>query len=208
MAPVTVATAKRLYRGLEMRMGGVYQRANAACAVAAAERALAARQVELPEEAVREALATTALPGRLTVLRLPNGPLVVLDGAHNALAAESLRGPLAALQEQYDIRRLFLVIGMLEGHAPEEVLAALSPGAARLYACQPDWRRAQPAEKIAEAAQRFVPDVERIPSVPDAVRAALCAATPDDMVLITGSFYTVGEAPVEKLAEWRVKEGD
>jgi dihydrofolate synthase/folylpolyglutamate synthase len=206
-APVTVATAKRLYRGLEMRMGGIFQRENAACAVAAAERALSARHVALPEEAVCEALATTALPGRLTVLRLSNGPLIVLDGAHNALAAEALRGPLAALREQHDIRRLFLVIGMLEGHVPEDVLAALTPGAARLYACQPNWKRAQPAEKIAEAARRFVPDVECIPSVPEAVRAALHAATPDAMVLITGSFYTVGEAPVEKLAEWRLKEG-
>jgi dihydrofolate synthase/folylpolyglutamate synthase len=206
-APVTVATAKRLYRGLEMRMGGVYQRANAACAVAAVERVLSAHNVELPEEAVREALATTALPGRLTVLRLSDGPLIVLDGAHNTLAAESLAGPLTALREQYDIRRLFLVIGMLEGHAPDGVLAALSPGAARLYACQPDWKRAQPAEKIAETARRFVPDVELIPSVPEAVRAALNAASPEDMILITGSFYTVGEAPVEKLAEWRQKEG-
>ena len=180
-------------------MGGIYQRANAACAVAAVEKALAAKGIALPEAAVRQALATTALPGRLSVTRLPEGPLVVMDGAHNALAAESLAGPVAALRAQHHIRRLLLVVGMVGGHEPEGVLAALAPGADRVYACQPDWKRAQPAEEIAAAARRFCPDVEIIPACNEAARAAIAAAGLEDMVLITGSFYTVGEVPPESL---------
>ncbi|HZO89390.1 MAG TPA: folylpolyglutamate synthase/dihydrofolate synthase family protein [Chthonomonadaceae bacterium] len=198
-APVHIATPTRLYPQMEMRMGGLYQRANAACAVAAVERALSARGVELSEAAVREGLATTALPGRLSVLRPAGGPLVVLDGAHNALAAEALAGPVAELRERHQIRRMLLVVGMVGGHEPEGVLAALAPQADVLYACQPDWKRALPAGEIAHVARRFVPCVEVIPSVPEAVRAALAAATPQDMVLVTGSFYTVGEAPLESL---------
>jgi folylpolyglutamate synthase/dihydropteroate synthase len=38
-----------------------------------------------------------------------------------------------------------------------------------------------------------------IPSVRQAVRAAVAAASARDMVLVTGSFYTVGEAPIEWL---------
>ena len=191
--PVTIATPTRLYAQMEMRMGGIYQRANAACAVAAVERALTERGTELPETAVRSALATTALPGRLSLYPLPNGPLVVTDGAHNALAAEALAGPVAALREQYRIERLFLVIGMVGGHAPEGVLAALAPDADRVYACQPDWKRAQPADEIAAVARRFCSHVEVIPSVNEAAHAAIRDAGPEDMVLITGSFYTVGE---------------
>jgi dihydrofolate synthase/folylpolyglutamate synthase len=201
-APVTIATPTRRYPALEMRMDGIYQRANAACAVAAVEQALAARGAELPEEAVRAALAMTALPGRLSLLQLPNGPLVLMDGAHNALAAEALAGPVAALRAQHHIRRTLLVIGMVGGHAPEGVLAALAPGAACVYACQPDWKRALDAETIAQAARQFVPRVEVIPAVPQAVRAALSAAAPEDMVLITGSFYTVGEAPPDRIQAW------
>src|SRR5581483_4886828 len=144
-APVSIATPTHLYPAMEMRMGGLYQRENAACAVAAVERALAERNVELPEEAVRKALATAALPGRLSVLRIPDGPLVVMDGAHNAMAAEALAGPIAALRSQHGIRRTLLVIGMVGGHAPEGVLAALAPDAAAVYVCQPDWKRAIPA---------------------------------------------------------------
>lgn len=198
-APVSIATQARFYANLEMRMGGIYQRANAACAVAAVEKALAGKGIALPEEAVRKALATTALPGRLSVTRLTNGPLVVLDGAHNAMAAESLAGPVAELRAQHHTRRLLLVVGMVGGHDPEGVLAALAPDADRIYACRPDWKRAQPAEEIAAAARRFCPNVEIIPSVPEAARAAIAAAGQEDMVLITGSFYTVGEVPPESL---------
>lgn len=197
--PVSIATPIHAYRGLEMRMGGKYQRANAACAVAAAERALSERGEALPEAAVREALATTALPGRLTVARVPGGPLIVLDGAHNALAAEALGGAVAALRREHAVRRMWVVIGMLTGHAPEGVVSVFAPEAERLFCCAPGWKRALPAGELAEVARRFTPNVEVVPVVFEAARAALAVAAPEDMVLITGSFYTVGEVPVEGL---------
>jgi len=194
-APVTIVTPTRRYEKMAMRMGGLYQRSNAACAVAAVEYALGAMGRELPEAAVRAALATTTLPGRLTILEKPGMPLIVLDGAHNEMAALALAGPVAALREQHNISRLLVVVGMLNGHAPEGVLAALLPGAAYVYVCQPQWKRAQPAEEVAAVARNYADNVSVVPSVPDAVRAALADATPQDMVLITGSFYTVGEVP-------------
>ena len=51
------------------------------------------------------------------------------------------------------------------------------------------------AEEVAAVARNYADNVSVVPSVPDAVRAALADATPQDMVLITGSFYTVGEVP-------------
>lgn len=193
IAPVAIATETRLYSELELQMGGRYQRANAACAVAAVERLLADRGRALSEDAVRRALSTTAMPGRLERIKLPNGPLVVLDGAHNAMAAEALAGPIRALRRRQGIRRLLLVVGMLSGHEIEGVLAPFAPDAERIFVCQPDWKRALPAEEVAAVARRFNPQVEVAPAVPDAVEAALAVAGPEDMVLVTGSFYTVGE---------------
>jgi folylpolyglutamate synthase/dihydropteroate synthase len=82
---------------------------------------------------------------------------------------------------------------MLTGHEPEGVLAAFVPQADHTYVCQPDWKRARPAEEVAEMAHKFSAQIEVIPSVPAAVRAAIAVAGPQDMILITGSFYTVGE---------------
>ncbi len=203
MGAVTIATGTRVYADIPVRMGGWYQRENAACAVAAVETALRLRGAELPHEAVRAALGEVALPGRLTLLRLPNGPLVVLDGAHNGMAAEALARPLAELKKQNGIARTLLVMGMLDGHDPKDVLAALAPEADCLFVCQPKWKRALPAEALAEKARQFLSRVETLPSVEGAVRAALATANPDDLILITGSFYTVGEARPDQIAAWR-----
>jgi dihydrofolate synthase / folylpolyglutamate synthase len=193
MAPLTVATETRRYADMEVRLAGLYQRANAACAVAAVEGLLTDRGATLTADAVQQALATTTLPGRMERVRLPHGPLVVLDGAHNEMAAQALAGAVAALRAQEGTRRLLLVVGMLTGHEPEGVLAPFVPQADRVYVCQPDWKRAFPAEEVAAIARRYGSQVEVIPSVSDAVNAAIAAANPDDMVLVTGSFYTVGE---------------
>ena len=202
MSAVTIATPTGIYADVPVRMGGWYQRENAACAVAAAEMALALRGAKLSQGAVHAALSEVALPGRLTTFRLPDGPLVVLDGAHNGMAAAALAAPLAELRAREGATRTLLVMGMLEGHDPKDVLSALAPGADRLFACQPQWKRALSAEIVAEAARPFVNRIEIRPLVEQAVRAALAIAEPDDLILITGSFYTVGEASPDQIAAW------
>jgi len=199
-APFRIATPQHLYSALELRMHGLYQRLNASCAVAAAESALHANGHILSTESVRTALTTTILPGRMQEVTLRKGTRLVLDGAHNGIAAAALHGPIAALRAQHNIQRLLLVIGMVGGHDPVEVLAPFAPDAAHIYVCQPDWKRAQPAEEIAAAALRFTPNVTIIHNVAEAVQAAVADAGPGDLILVTGSFYTVGEVPVADLA--------
>jgi dihydrofolate synthase/folylpolyglutamate synthase len=200
-AKFRIATPIQLYTDLPLRMDGLYQRVNASCAVAAAESALQQRTPgqTLTVEAVRAALSTTILPGRMQEITLRSGTHLILDGAHNGIAAEALRGPITALRAQRGIQRLLLVIGMVGGHDPAEVLAPFAPDAAQIYVCQPDWKRALPAEEIAAAALRFTPNVRIVPKVADAVQAAIMDAAPDDLILVTGSFYTVGEVPVATL---------
>lgn len=194
-----IATPQHLYTDLTLRMQGVYQKVNAACAVAAAEYALQANGRPLSVEAVRAALAETILPGRMQEITLRSGTRLILDGAHNGIAAAALHGPIAALRAQHGIQRLLLVIGMVGGHDPAEVLAPFAPEAAQIYACRPDWKRALPAEEIAAAALQFTPNVRIVPSVAEAVQAAIAEANPNDLILVTGSFYTVGEVPVAAL---------
>jgi dihydrofolate synthase/folylpolyglutamate synthase len=191
-ARVTVRTARREYPDLDVAMAGIYQRINAACAIAAVEEALGSRGLELELQHVRRALAETLLPGRMSVQRLASGVLLVLDGAHNALAADALAGTICALRRREALRDTWLVIGMLEGHDPAGVLAPLASGAT-VIACQPDWRRALPAETIAEAARPLTDRVEIVRSVPEAVESAITRAQPNDLILVTGSFYTIGE---------------
>ena len=193
VAPFTVATASTVYPFLQLQLNGVYQRVNAACAVAAVETALQSRGDALTQQAVMQGLRNTTLPGRFEQVQILGGPLVVLDGAHNEMAAQALTGPVRALRAAKHVSRVFLVIGMLTGHDPKGVFAALAPLAERIYVCQPQWKRAQPVEELANVARQFASHVVVIPDVAEAAQAAIEAAQPNDLVLITGSFYTVGE---------------
>jgi len=69
----------------------------------------------------------------------------------------------------------------------------LGPIAGRVLACRPKTHRAYDAEDVAAAFRPYA-ESSVIAPVREAIDAALGAAGPDDIVLITGSIYTAGEA--------------
>jgi dihydrofolate synthase/folylpolyglutamate synthase len=166
---------------------GAHQGANASVALAAAE---AFFDRPLDDEVVREAFATATVPGRFEVVG--RSPLVVLDGAHNpdgARAAASTLGDFAVGGDR------ILVVGMNKGRDPVEILEALDGRSARvIVATAADWVRAMPPHEIADAARQLGVDVEIVASVPNAVARAIAVASEDDVVLVAGSLYVVGEA--------------
>ncbi len=90
---------------------------------------------------------------------------------------------------------LRLVIGTLDGRDPVELLEILdAEDAAEVVCCAPDTPRALPAAALAEHVRSLGGRAQVIPDVGLALGAALAAAEPDDVVLVTGSLYTVGAA--------------
>ena len=88
-----------------------------------------------------------------------------------------------------------LVVGMLAGRDPVEMLRAFDAGSARLVvACPPPSPRALPAAEVAAAARALGTEAEEATSVPEAVATALALAGTDEMVVVTGSLYVVGAA--------------
>ena len=191
---LTIVTTHRRLSGLTLRLRGAFQELNAAAALTALDAITDEAGPEITDEAARLGLETAWVPGRLE--QVLDHPAVVLDVAHNEISALVLASALRD-QHQAETRRLTFVVGLSRNHAPEqflEPLAALHP--ARLIATQPAFRP-RPAQDIAEAALRLgFANVEVLDgSVADAVRAALSGAGPDDLICVTGSFYTVGDLP-------------
>jgi dihydrofolate synthase/folylpolyglutamate synthase len=176
------------YEDLLLPVHGAHQGDNAAAAVAAVEALFAA---PLDRDVVEEAFAAVRLPGRLEVMS--RSPLVLLDGAHNPAGAEAMA---AAVEEAFRERDgLILVIGVLRGRDPVEMLRAVGATKARLVvACPPPSPRALPAADLAAAAGGLGLIADVAASVPEAVARALEVAEPTEMVLITGSLYVVGTA--------------
>lgn len=167
-----------------LRLAGDFQAVNAATAAAA----VSALPDPVSHAAIIKGLAEAYLPGRLEVLR--RNPTVVIDAAHNPDGAKKLAESVPKL---FRYNRLILVIGMLSTHSAEEVLGILAPIADEVIATKSQWEKARPAADVADAAMRITPNVRIIEPVPAAVQAALSSAAKDDLVLITGSFYTIGE---------------
>src|SRR5256885_943963 len=143
----------------------------------------------IPDEAIRNGLASTRWPARLDLIR--EKPSILVDGAHNRPAAEALA---VSMQELFPGRKVSLVVGILNDKDLKGMAAALGPLASRVYACRPKTHRAFDGEDVALAFRPYAESVS-IPAVRDAIDAAIDGGTPDGIVLITGSIYTAGGAP-------------
>ena len=178
------------YDEVFLPLHGAHQGDNFACALAAAE-AFFARP--LAEDLVLQAASAAASPGRLEVVR--RRPLVILDGVKNPDGARAAR---ASLDEEFAVAgQRILVVGMLQGKDPAEMLTALgAEDASVVICCPPPSPRALDPETLAATGRALgLPGrVGVANSVEEAVEAALLSATPDDLILVTGSLYVVGAA--------------
>jgi dihydrofolate synthase/folylpolyglutamate synthase len=170
---------------------GAHQAQNLAMAVTAVE-AFFGRPLD--PDVVAEALVDLRLPGRFEVLH--RAPLVILDGAHNPDGARAAGATLAEEFEVMGTRRF--VLGMLTGRDLAEMLDGLGVGAGdRVIATAPGTPRAAAPADLAKLAADRGAVAEVIPDVGEAVATAWQAAEAageGDMVMVSGSLYTVGDA--------------
>jgi dihydrofolate synthase / folylpolyglutamate synthase len=175
------------YRDLRLYLFGVYTARNAAAAVVAAEALL---DRPLKQEILSEALAEARSPGRLEIVA--RHPLIVLDGAHNPAGAAALA---AALPEAFSWDELRLVLSISANKDVDGIvreLSALRP--ASVHATRNTSARSAPADRVADACRNAGLAAEVEPSVTAALEAARSEAEPTDLILVTGSLYTVADA--------------
>ncbi|MDI6873209.1 bifunctional folylpolyglutamate synthase/dihydrofolate synthase [Candidatus Solincola sp.] len=178
----------REYADLFLPLLGEHQGVNAACAVAACE-AFAGSPAELSADEVAAGLRRVTSPGRLEVVSLH--PLVLLDGAHNPDGASRLA---QVIRNDLDYDKLVLVLGILEDKDMRQMLKVLLPLADTVVFTQSLEERAAPARKLARMAREMGYDGVVVEDIGEAVKFARTLASVTDMVCVTGSLYTVGEA--------------
>ncbi|HEY2966041.1 MAG TPA: cyanophycin synthetase [Actinomycetota bacterium] len=174
------------YDDILLPIYGEHAAHSAAVAVVAMEALL---ERALDRDAVRLALGAATSPGRLEVAA--RRPLVILDGAHNPAAARALA---EALPDTFTWDRLHLVLGVFADKDLEGIVTPLAPLADAGYAAAVDSVRARPPREVADAMAVHGIATEPFPSVPDALDAAAQAASDGDLILVTGSLYTVADA--------------
>jgi len=177
---------RRTFDGLSLGLRGDHQIFNAALALCTVEL-LNAAGFTLNESAVRKGLATVQWPGRLELVLRPGRPLILLDGAHNPAGVSTL---VAYLGTHFLDKKRILLFGVMKDKAFGEMISELLPLADHTILTRPKVERAALPDEVA----RYAPGALVTSSVKEALAEALKIARGDDLLIITGSFYTVGEA--------------
>ncbi len=168
----------------DLRLGlrGRHQHANAALAV----RALEMMPGFVPSPArVRAGLAGAAWPGRLQLVR--ESPRVLLDCAHNPAAIDVVVDEVRASAAGRAVRVLF---GVMRDKAWHSMLESLGRLATEIVLTRPRQPRSADPRMLAEAVSlphHVDDDPER------AYHALVARSASDDIVLVTGSIFLIGD---------------
>lgn len=183
---VSIHTSRARYVDLYLPLHGSHQATNMALAVAAAEEFL---ERPLDNAALAAAIGGVSSPGRLEVVG--HRPLVILDGAHNPHASAAL---VRSLQHDFRYREMTMVIAFSEDKDIDGMLSHLIPLADRVIFSRFDNPRAADPAGLATRPAAAAKDAKVVESLAEAADLALMMSSEEDMVVITGSLYAVGEA--------------
>ncbi|MFQ5883792.1 MAG: bifunctional folylpolyglutamate synthase/dihydrofolate synthase [Thermoplasmata archaeon] len=173
---------------IEIRLLGAHQARNSATAYGIID-VLKDKGFEISDDAILKGFSEATWPGRFQIAM--TSPFLVLDTAHNPDAAVELRKTII---EIFGRDKSTFVLGMLDDKDQKGFVKEIAPIADRIYATQAKSLRALSAEKIVEEMQEHPVDVEIIPGVAEATKKAISVSTSNDVICVTGSNTTVGEA--------------
>lgn len=180
---------KTSYEKVRINMLGRYQVDNACLALATIE-CLRNAGIIVDEAAARSGLDQARWEGRLELVA--RKPDIYLDGAHNPASAQKLAATVREMKPAY--RRIVLIIGILQDKDCRGIIAALAPLADQVVVTKPRYSRAMEVQALAAEIRKLHGSVETAETVGEAIAMAGDKVSSDDLVLITGSLYMVGDA--------------
>lgn len=173
---------------IEIGLLGHHQVQNAATAFGVIE-VLRDKGYEVPHKAVVDGFRKAQWPGRFQVVM--RNPLVVLDTAHNPDAAAELR---KSVDDVLEYEKGLLVLGILDDKDANGFASEIYPIVGTVICTTPNNPRALPADKLVKVMKNYIRRTGSLPTVHEAMEKALEMSGENDMILVTGSNSTVGEA--------------
>jgi dihydrofolate synthase/folylpolyglutamate synthase len=169
-------------RRLPLALTGRQQQWNAALAVHALELA----GIEAESSAIAQGLASAEWPGRFQRV----GDRLVLDGAHNPSAATQL---VETWREIFPDKKATLVLGAARDKDLRSICSILAPIAARAIVVPLQNERSCSVEELSTAIREAAPDLP-VSTATNFNAARAEAEFYAERILITGSFFLIGEA--------------
>ena len=186
---ITYQSPNVCLKDLEISLAGGFQASNAALALSACLHHARKSGKEISEQSIRTSLKNTSWAGRMEVIS--SRPTILLDIAHNPAAVKEMA---KSAQKLFSYTRVIVIYGAMKDKQSDEMLQELTNFADHFILVRPNQERSENPTRFKKILKKYNTPCEVIESIPKAIRKVKQTALSDDMVCITGSIFTVGEA--------------
>ena len=176
------------YKNLELNLIGAHQIENASISIGMIE--VIKKKFDIKENNIREGLKKATWPGRLQIIR--KNPNIILDGAQNPASMSAL---ISSIKGIFKYKKLICVFGISSDKDIEGVIGILDAVSDIIILTEAkDNPRAEKVSKLKGYFQSSRPGIQEIKDVDEALDEAIKIADKEDLIVVTGSLFVVGNA--------------
>lgn len=169
---------------ISLKLNGEFQLENASIAVETIKILNQYNNLDIKKTIIKKGLLNTTWHGRLEFI----SKNILVDCAHNLDAVKALKKELLKIKKKY--KKLYLIIGLLKDKDYKNIVKELEPLAHRIILVKPKISRALNPRILAENIKKYYLIIE---DTKKALEYAKKITKDNDLILVTGSIYVVGE---------------
>ena len=174
-------------------LNGIYQQKNLLTVLASIDE-LHKLGYNLEKQNIKSALASvkkiTGLHGRWDVIK--QHPMIALDVAHNEDGIKQLLHQISLCK----YKDLHIIFGIVKDKDADKILSLLLKNAT-YYFTRSQIPRALPEDELAEKAKAFELHGKKFSEVNEALKAAMAISSKEDLIVVCGSVFLVGEVDLQ-----------
>jgi dihydrofolate synthase / folylpolyglutamate synthase len=176
-------------KNIELSLLGDFQASNAALALSACLHHANNTGKEISEKSIRKGLKKTSWNGRMEIIS--SHPTILLDTAHNPAAVKEMT---KSAQKLFSHTKIIVICGIMKDKQSDLILKELTNFANHFILVRPNQERSENPARLREILKNYNASCEVIENIPKAIKKAKTTALANEMICITGSIFTVGEA--------------
>jgi len=176
------------YKNLEINLIGSHQIENASLSIGML-KAIEHKKFNIGEDDIKKGLKRTTWPGRLQIIQ--KKPYMILDGAQNPASMLTL---ISSIKKIFKYKKLICVFGISSDKDIKGVSGILDTVSDIIILTKAkDNPRAEDVSMLKGYFQSSRPGLEETNYIDEALQKALKLADREDLILITGSLFVVGD---------------
>ncbi len=186
---VCLTTPNTRFEHLAVPLLGEHQAINCGLALGVIDK-LKSRGLAINDARAMEGLSKVTIPGRMEMIS--QTPRILVDGAHNAASIDAL---MKAIGQHIPCDSIVVIFGCCGDKDIAGMLDRITSGADKvIFTTVNNIRTADPEELAAQYVEQYGKMAQVAQTLEEALAIANRAVTKEDLIVITGSFYLVGQA--------------